>query len=540
MERIAPLIEECEARLLYSADFAPDGLALAGATHMVEQRLLSADGDFQAAPRNLQMSTVQGVQLLVVDAAVDEKQVLLSGIDRAAGRIEVMVLDPTRDGIDQITSALADRRDITALHIVSHGAAGTLRLGSTTLDLGQLAARGDQIAAWGASLTETADILLYACDVAANPQGETFVRQLALLTRADVAASSNASGNAALGGDWSLEFSSGSIEAGLPMTAEARAAWTRLLANPVLSGANNLTAIDEDPVSNPGTLVSALIAGKVTDPDAGALSGIAVTAVDNTNGTWQYSIDGGVVWNAFGSPGTTSARLLAADADNLVRFVPNANFNGTVTGGLTFRAWDQTSGTDGGTININTTTATVRDEFNAVAYSNNNGSTGSNWSTNWTEVGDDGSAASGTFKVSGGQLVTTPTLLTANSILREANLSGATSATLSLFYNNTLSLLGAVNLQVSNGGAPTTLATFSASSNTGSGTLSFDISAFIASGTRITLSVPSVLSIGGSLSVDNVEILYGPASFSSASASSSITVNAVNDAPVNTVPGAQA
>jgi hypothetical protein len=31
-----------------------------------------------------------------------------------------------------------------------------------------------------------------------------------------------------------------------------------------------------------------------------------------------------------------------------VRFVPAAGFNGTVTGGITFRAWDQTSGVNGG------------------------------------------------------------------------------------------------------------------------------------------------------------------------------------------------
>ena len=37
---------------------------------------------------------------------------------------------------------------------------------------------------------------------------------------------------------------------------------------PVLSGSNNLSAINEDPASNPGTLVSALIAGKTSDVDA--------------------------------------------------------------------------------------------------------------------------------------------------------------------------------------------------------------------------------------------------------------------------------
>ena len=123
---------------------------------------------------------------------------------------------------------------------------------------------------------------------------------------------------------------------------------------PALSGANNLTTISEDPAGNPGTLVSALIAGQTSDVDAGALTGIAVTAANNTNGSWQYSTNSGTTWNAFGSPSNASARLLAADADTYVRFVPNANWNGTVAGGLTFRAWDRTIGSAGSTANTTT------------------------------------------------------------------------------------------------------------------------------------------------------------------------------------------
>ena len=119
---------------------------------------------------------------------------------------------------------------------------------------------------------------------------------------------------------------------------------------PVLAGANNLASIAEDPASNPGTLVSSLIAGHVSDVDAAPLVGIAVTAVNNSNGNWQYSTDGSS-WNALGGVTDFSARLLAADAVTAVRFLPNANWNGTVGGGLTLRAWDQTSGAAGGTAN---------------------------------------------------------------------------------------------------------------------------------------------------------------------------------------------
>ena len=121
---------------------------------------------------------------------------------------------------------------------------------------------------------------------------------------------------------------------------------------PVLAGANDLTSIDEDPLTNTGTSISALIAGHVTDPDAGALDGIAVTAVDNTYGTWEYSIDSGGNWTAFGTPTSTSARLLAGNAGTLVRFVPNSDWNGTVSNGITFHAWDQTTGTNGGTADL--------------------------------------------------------------------------------------------------------------------------------------------------------------------------------------------
>ena len=48
------------------------------------------------------------------------------------------------------------------------------------------------------------------------------------------------------------------------------------------------------------------------------------------------------------------ARLLAADANTRVRFVPASNFSGTVNPGITYRAWDQTSGANGGVADAST------------------------------------------------------------------------------------------------------------------------------------------------------------------------------------------
>ena len=127
---------------------------------------------------------------------------------------------------------------------------------------------------------------------------------------------------------------------------------------PVLAGANNLAGIAEDPAANGGTAVSVLIAGQITDVDAGPLAGVAVTAVDNANGSWQYSTDGGTSWialDAVTAPSATAARLLR-DTD-LVRVAPTADWNGSAA--LSFRAWDRTSGAAGGTADTTTNGGTT-------------------------------------------------------------------------------------------------------------------------------------------------------------------------------------
>ncbi|MEW6493323.1 MAG: SBBP repeat-containing protein [Cyanobacteriota bacterium] len=138
---------------------------------------------------------------------------------------------------------------------------------------------------------------------------------------------------------------------------------TKIISNraPVLNntGTPGLTDINQNDTNNAGTLVSAILASgfggnPINDLDPGALQGIAVTAVDNTNGTWQFSIDGGGTWTPFGTPSDNEARLLASDANTRIRFIPNSNFNGSVATGITFRAWDQTLGINGGTATITT------------------------------------------------------------------------------------------------------------------------------------------------------------------------------------------
>ena len=143
---------------------------------------------------------------------------------------------------------------------------------------------------------------------------------------------------------------------------------------PVLDNAGSpvLGNVAEDagaPSGAVGTLVSSLVPGStITDVDAGALQGIAITAVNAANGALWYSLNGGTNWSAVGTVSNTSALLLAADANTRLYFAPALNYNGTVGDALTFRAWDRTTGsagskvstaTNGGTSAFSAATETV-------------------------------------------------------------------------------------------------------------------------------------------------------------------------------------
>ncbi|WP_420387538.1 Calx-beta domain-containing protein [Roseivirga sp.] len=129
------------------------------------------------------------------------------------------------------------------------------------------------------------------------------------------------------------------------------------------SGNDNGTGADGDDddinnSNNPPILVADLIKdGYITDADASpALESIAVVGIIAGNlVNWQYSIDGGSTWNSFVETGTefddiaAQARLLRST--DLIRAVTKPNLSGSTT--LLFRAWDETEGEAGGTINAN-------------------------------------------------------------------------------------------------------------------------------------------------------------------------------------------
>ena len=147
--------------------------------------------------------------LVIVDSQVSNWQTLVSAFPTTA---KIVILDPTRDSLTQISDAAARFTDLDTIHIISHGDAGSLQLGTTTLTNANLAQYNEQLAVIGHSFKSGGDILLYGCNVAQGEIGSSFIQQLALLTGADVAASDDLTGSSLLGGNWILESTTGTIE----------------------------------------------------------------------------------------------------------------------------------------------------------------------------------------------------------------------------------------------------------------------------------------------------------------------------------------
>ncbi len=135
--------------------------------------------------------------VLFIDTGVNDWQYLR---DHARGGTEVVLLDSTSDQLSQMAAWAHGHRGYDAIHIISHGAAGMIRLGKLALDADTAYARVEDLAKLGSALVAGGDLLLYGCNAAAGA-GRHFISVVAALTGANVAASDNLVGAGSLGGD---------------------------------------------------------------------------------------------------------------------------------------------------------------------------------------------------------------------------------------------------------------------------------------------------------------------------------------------------
>jgi len=160
-------------------------------------------------------SIVQSSQeLVVLDPGIAVDNVDFSDLfDLNDPHFEVLILNEQLSGVDQITEHLLRSKELySAVHVVAHGSDGELELGKDSVTQTNLSVFQADLQKWSGALSEQADLLIYACELAQTPHGISFVEKLAEFTGADVAASDNLTGSSDLGGDWNLEVAVGHIQ----------------------------------------------------------------------------------------------------------------------------------------------------------------------------------------------------------------------------------------------------------------------------------------------------------------------------------------
>ncbi|MGN6233710.1 MAG: DUF4347 domain-containing protein [Trinickia sp.] len=202
-----------------------DGAVRHGTTDDPHASTSHANADVPALAPN-----PKATEILFVDPRVANWQTLAASVDK---NVQVIVIDPNRDGISQVTEALQGRSNLKAIQFLTYGSAGQIELGDAPITADSLAAAKQQVASWSDHLASNADIEFWGCDVGQGASGQQFVDTVHALTGAQVGASTDATGDASLGGDWTLERTTGVLAVGTPFSDSAMAAYHGLLDTPV-------------------------------------------------------------------------------------------------------------------------------------------------------------------------------------------------------------------------------------------------------------------------------------------------------------------
>ncbi len=213
--------------------------------------------------------------LIIIDADLPDKHLFKAA---QASDTVVVEIDRHSDGLDQLVDVLSQFEGLQSLHILSHASEGTIFLGDAPITEQTLRQHPAIFATFDAAMADGGDVLFYGCDLAADESGQALLTLLASRANVDVAASTDATGAAALGGNWAMEFSTGGIEAQSPITALATQQFTGLLSGnsaPVVTGVPGVITLLED---------------EAVQLD---LSGVKITDADGDLITLTLSVDAG-------------------------------------------------------------------------------------------------------------------------------------------------------------------------------------------------------------------------------------------------------
>ncbi|MEB3826297.1 DUF4347 domain-containing protein, partial [Phormidium sp. CCY1219] len=252
--------------------------------------------------------------LVFIDSQLQDYETLVAGVKED---IEVAVIDGDRDGIEQISTQLSTYAKqfgkLDAIHIISHGSSGCLQLGNSSLNLETLPHYKAIVQQWRTALSQTAEILLYGCQVAAE-LGTEFIEKLATLTQAKIAASENLIGSAEKGGNWKLNFTTGEIKTPLALNSEVMEKYAGVFATLTVTNAND---------SGAGSLRNAISTAQPGDTIAFD-SSLANQTITLTSG--QLLVDKDLTIDGANAAGLT---ISGNNASRIIDFTRDASFNPT-------------------------------------------------------------------------------------------------------------------------------------------------------------------------------------------------------------------
>lgn len=246
-----PLIMALEPRLMFDASVAATAVAADVAVRdhgheaAIDARPAAAaapapSNESAADTSSLQASSGERHDIVFIDNHVSNAQQIIQNLPAGT---EVVVLDGSKDGLAQMARYLNGRQDIDSISLISHGATGAVQAGSVWLTADTLASHANTLKAIGAALSDKGDLLLYGCKVGDGSAGQQLLNQIAAITSADVAGSTDNTGAARLGGNWTLERQTGAIEA--PGLAGDLGAYDTLLAAPTYETFDAVTLPDD-------------------------------------------------------------------------------------------------------------------------------------------------------------------------------------------------------------------------------------------------------------------------------------------------------
>ncbi|WP_159064845.1 Ig-like domain-containing protein [Thaumasiovibrio subtropicus] len=241
--------------------------------------------------------------VIVIDTGLTDWPQLVEQLEDDA---EIILVDQQSDGISQLHKALSAHSNIQSLHLFSHGQQGALLLGNGVIDSQTVREKARFMREIRRSFAEGADLYLYGCDVANGEFGEQFTTELAHALGVNLAASSNKTGAASLGGDWDLEFNLG-VDRPEPIQL---ASYAYVLATDTFDSASNSGNVLTSSVDSISYTINAPggwwgsqpfdMTGADSNNNIVGSAGVAVQHVDNALQTFSFDSSVDITSLAFG------------------------------------------------------------------------------------------------------------------------------------------------------------------------------------------------------------------------------------------------